>query len=90
MEKSISMDIPEQWFHGIDWHQTTVVREIVQLGVLQYKVRLALDMYRSVTGSLGYVAEEVGLSKRRLIREARVRGIESDFDEQTLREELGE
>jgi hypothetical protein len=46
-------------------------------------------MYRAGVGSLGYVAERTGLSKRDLIREARVRGIEPSFDEQTVREELG-
>jgi hypothetical protein len=59
------------------------------VGAYQYKVQRALDMYRTGAGSLGYCAERVGLSKRDLIREARARGIEPPFTEQTLREELG-
>lgn len=35
-----------------------------------------------------YIAEQVGLSKRDLIREARMRGIEPDFSEETVQEEL--
>lgn len=46
-------------------------------------------MYRAGAGSLGYVSAKTGLSKRDLIREARLRGIEPSFDEQTVREELG-
>lgn len=53
----------------------------------EYKVRRALEMYQVGTGSLGYVAEKVGLSKRDLIREARTRGIEPPFDEQAVRED---
>jgi len=89
MEKVISVEIPEQWLQGLDWDQQTVVQEIIQLGTHQLKIRRALDMYQGGVGSLGYVAERAGLSKRDLIREARSRGIEPPFDEQTVREELG-
>jgi predicted HTH domain antitoxin len=88
MEKVITLEVPEQWIEGLDLGQTTVMQEIVQLGIYQFKVRRALDMYQAGVGSLGYVAEKAGLSKRDLIREARVRGIEPPFDEQTVREEL--
>jgi predicted HTH domain antitoxin len=66
-----------------------VVQEIIQLGTYQLKVRRALELYRAGAGSLGCVAEQAGLSKRDLIREARARGIEPFFDEETVREELG-
>jgi predicted HTH domain antitoxin len=89
MEKVITLEVPEQWIEGLDLGQTTVMQEIVQLGIYHFKVRRALDMYQAGVGSLGYVAEKAGLSKRDLIREARVRGIEPPFDEQTVREELG-
>ena len=89
MEKFIRVDIPEQWLKGLDWDQGTLVQEVIQLGAYQLRVRRALEMYRAGVGSLGYVAEQTGLSKRDLIREARSRGIEPPFDEQTLREELG-
>ena len=89
MEKTITMEIPEQWLQDLDLDQRMVMQEIVRLGVHQFKVRRALEMYQAGTGSLGYVAEKTGLSKRDLIREARARGIEPSFDEQTVREELG-
>ena len=89
MEKVIRVEIPEEWLQGLDWDQTAVVQEIIQLGTHQMRFRRALEMYLAGAGSLGYVAEWAGLSKRDLIREARARGIEPPFDEQTVREELG-
>ena len=38
-------------------------------------------------GSLGYVAEQVGLNKQDLIREARNFNIDPEFSEQTIEEE---
>jgi hypothetical protein len=60
------------------------------LGIYQFKVRQALEMYQAGVGSLGYVAEKVGLFKQDLIREARARGIEPPFDEQTVQYLRGE
>jgi len=89
MEQVITLEVPAQWVQGLDLDQAAVVQEIVQLGIYQFKVRRALEMYQAGAGSLGYVAEKVGLRKRDLIREARARGIEPPFDEQIVREELG-
>jgi predicted HTH domain antitoxin len=89
MERTVTLEIPEQWLRDLDLDQATVIREIVQLGIYQFRVRRALEMYQAGVGSLGYVAEKAGLPKRDLIREARARGIEPPFDEQTVREELG-
>jgi predicted HTH domain antitoxin len=89
MEKTVTMEIPEQWLHDLDLDQGMVIKEIFRLGIHQFKIRRALEMYHAGAGSLGCVAEKAGLSKRDLIREARARGIEPSFDEQTVREELG-
>jgi len=88
MDKNITLEIPEEWLKGLEWGRNTVIQEIIQLGIYQFKVRRALDMYQARLGSLGYIAEKTGLSKRDLIREARIRGLEPYFDEQTLSEEL--
>ncbi len=89
MDRTVTVEIPERWLQDLDWQQGAMVQEIIQLGAYQVKVRRALEMYQAGVGSLGYVAEQAGLSKRDLIREARARGIEPLFDEQTVREELG-
>jgi hypothetical protein len=89
MEKVIRLEIPERWFQGVDWDQATVMQEIIQLGIYQFKIHRALQMYQAGVGSLGYVAQKLEVSKRDLIREAKSRGIAPPFDEQTVREELG-
>lgn len=89
MEKVIRVEVPEQWLQDLDIDKGTVVQEIIRLGTYQLRVRRALEMYQAGAGSLGYVAEKAGLSKRDLVREARTRGIEPPFDELTVREELG-
>ena len=87
MEQTVAMQIPRQWLEGVSEEQVTL-QQIFRLGLYQYKVERALALYRDDVGSLGYIAEQLGLSKRDLIREARVRGIEPDFSEETVREEL--
>ena len=90
MEKHITVEIPEEWIQGLDWQQDALLEEIIQLGIRQLRVRRALDLYQAGNVSLGYAAQKVGLTKRELIREARVRGIEPPFDEEMVREELGQ
>jgi hypothetical protein len=89
MADTVTLEIPGRWIEGLDLDQEAVVQEIIRLGLYQLRVRRALEMYQAGAGSLGYVAEKVGLSKRDLIREARTRGLEPPFDEQTVAEELG-
>jgi hypothetical protein len=89
MDKVIQVEIPEEWLQGLDWDRQALMREVIRLGVHQIKVRRALEMYRTGSCSLGYAAEQEGLAKSDLIREARARGMEPLFDEQTVREELG-
>jgi predicted HTH domain antitoxin len=90
MEKMVTVEVPVEWLEDLEWDESAVVQEIVQLGTYQFKVRRALGMYQTGIGSLGYAAEKTGLSKRDLVREARARGIVPPYDEETVREELGE
>ncbi len=87
MEQTVVMQVPRQWLEGVSEEPTTL-QQIFRLGLYQYKVERALALYRDGVGSLGYIAEQLGLSRRDLIREARMRGIEPDFSEETVQEEL--
>ncbi len=87
MEQTIHVHIPYEWVQGIPQEELTL-QHIFRLGLYQYRVEHALNLYRSRVGSLGYIAEQTNLPKRDLIREARLRGIEPDFSEQTLLEEV--
>jgi len=87
VEQTVAMRIPRHWLEGVPEEQATL-QQIFRLGLYQYKVERALALYRDGVGSLGYIAEQLGLSKRDLIREARMRGIEPNFSEDTVQEEL--
>ncbi|HDN79536.1 MAG TPA: hypothetical protein ENG33_03590 [Chloroflexi bacterium] len=54
----------------------------------ELKIEQALALYREGKGSIGYIAELVGIPKRELVREAKKRGIEPEFSEKTVKEEL--
>ena len=87
MEQTIAIQIPRHWLEGV-LEEPTTLQQIFRMGLHQYKVQRALTLYREGIGSLGYIAEQLGLSKQDLIREARMRGIEPEFSEETTKEEL--
>ncbi|MGC9349021.1 MAG: hypothetical protein ACP5JG_12830 [Anaerolineae bacterium] len=88
MEQSIVIQVPEEWLENIPKESLTL-REIFRLGLTQYQVQRALALYRDDAGSLGYLAEQMGIPKPELIEAARRQGIEPDFSEETVREESG-
>jgi hypothetical protein len=65
MEKVVTIEVPAQWLEDLDWDESAMVQESIQLGTYQFKVRRALEMYQAGAGSLGYVAEKADLSNRR-------------------------
>ena len=88
MSKTVSMEIPQKWLEGIP-DEPVIIRQIIAIGIKQYKMDQALKLYKNGGGSIGYVAELYHLPKRDLIQEARRTGIEADFTEETVLEELG-
>jgi len=88
MSKTISMEIPKKWLEGIP-DEPAIIRQIIALGIRQYKMDQALRFYKNGGGSIGYVADLYHLPKRDLIQEARRSGIEPEFTEETVLEELG-
>lgn len=89
MEENIIVKIPKDWIEGLPEEELTL-KQIFRLGIYQYKVERALQLYREGVGSLGYVAEQMGLDKLDLIREARLHNMEPEFSEKTIQEELAE
>lgn len=87
MEQTVAIQIPRQWLKDVPEEEATL-QQIFKLGLDRYKVERALTLYRDGAGSLGYIAEQLGLPKRKLVQEARLRGIEPDFSKETVREEL--
>jgi hypothetical protein len=87
MERSIMIQVPPEWLQDIPEEDLTL-RQIFKMGLTQYKIERALALYRDGTGSLGYLAQSLGLPKRQLIIAARQQGIEPEFSEESVREEL--
>jgi uncharacterized protein (DUF433 family)/predicted HTH domain antitoxin len=88
--RTIQLEIPETWLQDFDPDQSTMLHEVIRLGIYQLKVQEALEIYKAGYGSIGYAAEKAGVSKRDLVREARSRGIEPPFDQEMVQEELAE
>ena len=87
MEQDITVKIPRTWIKGLPEEELTL-KQIIRLGIHQYKVERAIQLYREGVGFLGYVAEQTGLNKQDLIREARHHNIDLEYSEQTIKEEL--
>ena len=87
MEQEVTIKIPRNWMKGLPEEELTL-KQIVRLGIHQYRVERALQFYRDGIGSLGYVAEQMGVDKQDLIKAARQQGITPDFSDRTLSEEL--
>jgi len=89
MEQDLTVKIPRTWIKGLP-DEELILKQIVRLGIHQYRLERAIQLYRDGVGSLGYVAEQMGLNKQDLIREARHHNIEPEFSDQTIQEELSE
>jgi predicted HTH domain antitoxin len=89
MSQLVTIQIPQDWIEGIPEEDLTL-KEIFRMGIHEYKVKRAIQLYKEGVGSLGYIAEKIGVLKHDLIREFRLRHIEPEFSESTLKEELGQ
>jgi len=84
---TITLEVPKEWVKDLSRDKTSLL-EIFRMGLMEYRIRQAINLYRGGLGSLGYVAEVVGLPRRVLLEEARKYGLEPDYDEESLREDL--
>jgi len=89
MEQNLTLKIPGEWVEGLP-KEELALQQIFRLGIARYKVERALQLYRDGVGSIGYIAEKLGLDKQDLIREARLQELSPDYSEQTVSEELVE
>lgn len=89
MEQTVTIDIPRDWIEGVP-EEKYILQHVFRLGVYQYQLERAIQLYQDGVASVGHIAEQLKIAKQDLIREFRVRGIEPDFSETTLKEELGQ
>jgi hypothetical protein len=84
----IDVQVPRAWLAGVSDEPLTLQR-IFRVGLFHYKVERALTLYKEGVGSLGYIAEQLDIPKRELLEEARRQGIEPEWSDDLLTEELG-
>lgn len=87
VEQTVAVKVPRAWLEGVS-DEPLMLQEIFRTGLYHHKVERALRLYREGIGSLGYLAEQLGIPKRELIREARQRGIDSGFSAESAQEDL--
>ena len=63
-------------------------REVIRLGLVQWRVRKALEEYHQGGCSLAYAAEQAGVSLREMTSFAYAYGLEPRFDESLLQSDL--
>ena len=62
--------------------------EVLGLGLEEYRLQRALTLYQRGAGSLGYVADLVGIPERVLLETARRRGVLPFYEERFIEQDL--
>jgi predicted HTH domain antitoxin len=83
----IQLQVPVEWEE--DLRDPAVLLEVLGLGLEEYRIRQALLLYQKGLGSLGYVADIVGIPERVLMEEARRRGVLPHYDNHFADQDLG-
>ena len=67
--------------------RSDVMREAIQIGIVEMKLRLALELYSKGRVSFGRMAELTGLSQRELFLELKRRNVPYRYGEDRFSEE---
>ncbi len=87
MTEKIVVEIPADLADTLT-ERRDMLPEILQLGLRQLKIREVLTFYEEGIISLARAAELAGIPLREMMREARARGIEPQWNEKMVVEEL--
>lgn len=85
---TLQVRVPQEWAKVLEDPATLL--EIIGLGLEEYRIRRALSLYQKGAGSLGYVADVVGIPERVLMEEARRRGVLPHYEERFADQDLGQ
>lgn len=83
---AVQLRVPEEWVRDLQ-DQATLL-EVLSLGLEEYRFQRALALYQKGAGSIGYVAELVGIPRRVLMEEARRRGVLPHYDERFAEQDV--
>jgi len=86
-EKVLTIEVPPELAEKMPSSQAERC-EIVRLGLVQWRVKKALEEYRRGGCSLAYAAEQAGISLREMVSFAYAYGLEPRFDEKLVQGEL--
>jgi len=85
----VTIDFDEELLKDFTLKDEKAIRHIFELGLTQLKIDQVLRLYKEGGMTIGYAVQLAGIPKQEMFRQARARGIEPSFSEQTLQEELG-
>ncbi|MBU4201728.1 MAG: UPF0175 family protein [Candidatus Altiarchaeales archaeon] len=95
MEKTISIRLDKGFVRSLDRigadysGRSSFMRELLNLGLQEYRTELAVEKYMQGEVSTWKAAEIANLSLRKMNQLLRERGVEMHYSEQSLREDLG-
>ena len=83
---AMQLQVPKEWL--ADLKDQAAFLEILGLGLEEYRMQRAMNLYQQGLGTLGWVADLVGIPKRELMEHARRRGVLPQFDERFIEQDL--
>lgn len=86
MEK-LQIEIPDEVSEKLEPYKDKL-SELALLGLQQLQIQEALTLYSRGVISFGRAAEWAGISEQEMIRHARASGIQPQWSEEMVREEL--
>jgi predicted HTH domain antitoxin len=84
----LSIDVSENIYNDINNINNIALTEIIQLGLKEFKINYALDLYKNGEISFGKAAEIAGMMEDDLSTKAYAKGMIPKYSNQTLLEEL--
>ncbi len=85
----LTITIPDSLAQELDTLGEGFLIDLLERGLREYKIDLALERYTRGGISFGAAAHQAGVPQSTLARYATMRGMEPPFSEETLAEELG-
>lgn len=89
MPKSLTLTIPESLARKLVSMGEGLLIDLLERGLREFKIEQALARYGQGGISFGAAAQQAGVSRSELARQACARGMEPPCSTETLAEELG-
>jgi hypothetical protein len=87
LTQKLEIDVPDDLAGELTAYQGRM-QDVLVLGLRQIKIDEALALYRRGLISFGRAVELAGVGREELVRQAHATGVEPDWMEDTVREEL--